>query len=97
MARGRRTNYDDNMSENVKKDFKEKALAEVRALVPETNNRIITKLVNLRREPNFDSDVVDILRKGARVKILEKTKDFYKIKFAGDRTAYVFSDFIKEE
>lgn len=71
--------------------------AEVEKNGPETKNGITTKLVNLRKEPSFESDVVEVLSKGERVKINGKAKGFYKVETRLNHTAYVSSDFIKEE
>lgn len=74
--------------------------AEVETPVPKTviNGKIVNTLhVNVRREPTSDSDVLEILRKGDRVKVLEKGEEFWKVSTSVHRIAYISSNFIEEE
>lgn len=79
----------------------ETSLAEVETTtVPPTgiNGEIINTLyVKVRREPNFDSEVLEVLRKGDKVKVLEKGNGFWKVSTSVNKIAYISSEFIKEE
>lgn len=66
---------------------------------PETKNGIVagSLLVKLRKEPSFESDVMDLLRSGEKVTILEKGNKFYKVMTESNREGYISLDYIKEE
>lgn len=77
-----------------------KSPAEVETMVSETirNGIIVGALnVNVRKGPSMESEVLEVLRKGDKVRILDKENKFYKISTSVNRIAYIFSDFIKEE
>lgn len=63
-----------------------------------TNGEIVNALyVKVRREPNFDSEVLEVLRKGDKVKVMEKGNIFWKVSTSINKIAYISSEFIKEE
>lgn len=74
---------------------------------PETRYGIVinTQYVNLRKEPSYTAEVLDILAKGDRVKILEHLKErgFYRISVRNLSATkdlddvYISSKFLKEE
>lgn len=105
MARGIRKEkfYDssmiDEMKEEVRKTITESSPAEVESNGPETKNGIVVNslFVNVRREPSMKSDVVNVLRRGDSVQILDKTDGFYKINVGLIGIGYISSDFIREE
>lgn len=72
--------------------------AEVETLVPETKNGIVINslYVRIRREPSLESDVIKLVRKGDKVKILDRLDRFYKISIENDQLGYVASEYIKE-
>lgn len=92
--------YDDYLMENPM-DFEEteKSSAEVKTTGPETINGVIVNslFVKVRKEPNFESETVETLNKGMKVKILEKGKDFWKVSTSLNDVAYIASDFIEED
>lgn len=77
--------------------------AEMETTGPETINGIVTGTiinsihVRARREPNIESDVIELLRKGDHVKILGNVAGFYKVETFANNIAYILSDFVKEE
>lgn len=91
--------------ENVEEDYTvtEESPAEMETTGPETINGIITGTiinsvhVRARREPNIESDVIELLRKGDHVKILGNVSGFYKVETFTNNIAYILSDFVKEE
>lgn len=72
--------------------------AEVETTGPETKNGIVKDClhVKVRNRPSYDSDVVEVLRKGDKVKILGKVGDFYRVSTSVNNDAYISSDFIEE-
>lgn len=101
MARGKRMPYDELMNESVKekKIVIEKSHAEVETNGPETKNGIVENAlhVKVRKDPSYESDVLEVLRKGDKVTILDKSGEFYKVSTSVNKIAYISSDFIKEE
>lgn len=87
--------------ENVEEDHTvtEESPAEMETTGPETINGIIINSVHVRarREPNIESDVIELLRKGDHVKILGNVDGFYKVETFANNIAYILSDFVKEE
>lgn len=87
--------------EEVEKIIVEESPAEVETTtVPPTvtNGEIVNTLhVKVRREPSFESEVLEVLRKGDKVKVLEKGNDFWKVSTSVNNIAYISSEFIKEE
>lgn len=73
--------------------------AEVEKNGPETKNGILVNSlhVKVRKEPSYESDVLEILRKGDKVVVLGKSEGFYKVSTSVNKIAYISSDFIKEE
>lgn len=74
--------------------------AEGEANGPETKNGVIVNAlnVNVRKEPSLETNnVIEILRQGDKVKILDKVGDFYKVSTSTNSVAYIFSSYIKEE
>ncbi len=60
-----------------------------------TTTGIITEItVNVRKEASVDSDVVMFVTQDDKVEIIEKTGDWYKIKYK-NKEGYVYSDFVK--
>ena len=56
---------------------------------------IVTKpAVNVRREPNMDSEVVTVVTEDTRLQILGMTGDWYRISY-GEFTGYIRSDLMK--
>lgn len=53
--------------------------------------------VNVRKEPDVKSDVLEVFRKGDRAVILGEVGGFYKIKTSVNPTAYISSMFFHEE
>lgn len=102
MARVKRVSYDEVMNESVKEDKKinmETSPAEVETDGPETKNGIVENSlhVKVRKEPSYESDVLEVLRKGDKVNILGKSGEFYKVSTKVNKIAYISSDFIKED
>lgn len=95
--------YDDSTFDEKKKDvvetITEQSSAEVETTGPETKNGIITNalFVKLRQEPNFNSEVVMVLRKDDVVTIVGKHGDFYKVTTKSNKVGYISSPFVKEE
>ena len=48
----------------------------------------INRLANFRVEPNQGADIIDVLRAGSKVDILESVRDQYKVKYK-DAIGYV--------
>lgn len=81
-------------------EIKEESPSDVETTVPPTvtNGEIINALnVKVRKTPNPESKVLEVLRKGDKVKVLEKGDDFWKVSTSVNKIAYISSNFIKEE
>lgn len=52
------------------------------------------KLLNFRSAPSIDSDVIDLLKDGETVEIIDSNGEFDKVIHAG-RTGYVMKKFIE--
>lgn len=95
--------YDELITETIKsevtKEIKEVSSAKVKTNGPETINGTVVNClsVNVRKWPSFESNVIEILTKGDKVKILGKEKGFYKVSTKNTKVAYISSDFIKED
>lgn len=91
--------YNPDLMERENNKSTESSPAEVEKMEPETRNGTIedSLTVKLRCEPNFESKVLSVLRKGDRVKILARTDGFCKVCIGVDKIGYVSSKFIKEE
>lgn len=76
----------------------EKSPAQVETRGPETINGTIVNslLVNVRKEPSLESEVLEIVKKGDKVTILDKVKDFYKVETKSKIIAYISSNFVEE-
>lgn len=92
--RSKKYKIDEELKENT-----DESLAEVETNGPETKNgKIINSLfVKARKKPSFESDVLEILRKGDPVKIIDRVGDFYKVSTILNELAYVSSEFVMEE
>lgn len=79
--------------------YKEYSPAEVEKNGPETKNGIVVNSlhVKVRNKPSYDSDVLEVLRKGDKVTILGKSGEFYKVSTRLNKIAYISLNFIKEE
>lgn len=77
----------------------ESSPAEVEKNGPETKNGIVINSIHVkvRKEPSYESDVMEVLREGDKVTILDKVGDFYKVSTKSNDVAYISSDFVKEE
>ena len=87
------------LNREFEEEITETSPAEVETHGPETiNGTVINSLfVKVRREPSFESEVIEVLRKGDRVIILGKDREFHKVSTSVNKTAYISSEFIKEE
>lgn len=76
-----------------------KSLTEKETTGPETKNGIIVNsvFVKVRKEPNFESDVLEILPKGDKIRIIDSLDNFYKVETPSKKIAYICSDFVEEE
>lgn len=105
MARGNRKDrfYTEPMNGSVKEEVEETIIetfpAEEETTGPETKNgTVINSLhVKVRRDPSFESDVVEYLRKGDTVIIHGMENGFYRVSTKRIPLAYIYSEFIKEE
>lgn len=83
----------------------EESPTEMEKTGPETINGIITGTiinsvhVRVRREPNIKSDVIELLRRGDHVNILNmgNVGGFYKVETFTNNIGYILMDFVKEE
>lgn len=80
-------------------ETKDMPLAKAEVTGPETKNGIIVNSlnVNMRSGPSFESGVFGTLRNGDKVTIIGRENGFYRILTSNNITAYIFSDFVKEE
>lgn len=101
MARGKRMPYEEIMNESIKEDknITEKSPAKMETTGPETKNGTVVNslYVNVRKEPSYESDVLEILRKGDKVIVLGKSGEFCKVSTNINKIAYISSEFIEEE
>lgn len=84
----------------VKKETKAKPSAETEVMDRETKTGTIKNavFVNVRKEPDPKADVLEILRKGDKVRIHEKLNNgFHKVSTSTSSIAYIHSDFIEED
>lgn len=79
-----------------KKEDAEYSPAQVEKNGPETKNGISTNLVKLRKDPSFESEVIEILGKGEKIKTIGKVKGFNKVCTESGHIGYISSKFIKE-
>lgn len=102
MERGRRRAYDEAAGNEIKEEIKkirDRSSAKEKTNGPETKNGIITcsHYVNVRREPDPESDVVEILRKGDWVIIHESAnEEFYKISTSVNKDVYITKKYVRE-
>ena len=61
-----------------------------------TNGTVTENVVNVREKDATDSKIVMYVYKNDKVEIIEKTGDWYKIKYK-DKEGYVYSEYIKTE
>lgn len=104
MPRIRKETFYDEPVYSTKRGAREKTTAkspaEVETMVSETikNGTIVGALnVNVRKGPSLESEVLEVLRKGDKVRILDKDNNFYKVSTSVNPVAYIAFDFIKEE
>lgn len=64
--------------------------------ITESTAYITGEKVNLRKEANTDSDIIEELEVGSKVKVLEANEDWIKVK-KGEKEGYVRSFYISEE
>lgn len=92
---------DEETVDNNDNAVKEESPAKVETTVPPTvtkNGKIVNAIhVNVRTKPNLESDVLEILRKGDKVTILEMGESFCKVSTSKNKIAYISSKFIEEE
>lgn len=87
------------VSEEIDKVIRESSPAEVETPVPNTekNGKIANTLyVNVRKEPNLQAEVLEVLREGDQVKLLDKLPNFWEVSTSTHSVAYVASEFIEE-
>lgn len=77
----------------------EESHAEVETAGPETINGIIANagLVNVRKKPDPESEVLETLRMGDKVTILGRDGGYYKVRTSIHREAYISVSLVKEE
>lgn len=106
MTRGVRKEkfYDESITEvrrdGVEKEITEESPAEVETNGPGTINGTIVNTVHVkvRKDPNFDSELIDVWPRGRNVTIVGKEKNgFYEVLVDDDTRGYIASKFIKEE
>lgn len=75
----------------------EQSPAEVETTGPETINGIIinAKLVNVRKKPSFHSEVLEVLREGDMVTILDSEGEYYKVSTSVNKEAYIYGSYVK--
>lgn len=66
---------------------------------PETKNGIIINslYVKMRKEPDFESDVIELLKKGDRVIMHERSNEFYRVSTTKNRVGYIAAQYVTEE
>lgn len=87
------------VSEEIDKVIRESSPAEVETTVPETDKygKIANALhVNVRKEPNLQAEVLEVLREGDQVKLLDKLPNFWEVSTSTHSIAYIASEFIEE-
>lgn len=96
MARRKRYLEEDLNNTNQKT---EESHAEVETAGPETINGIIANaaLVNVRKKPDPESEVLETLRMGDKVTILGRDGSYYKVRTSAHREAYISVSLVKEE
>ena len=52
------------------------------------------ELLNVRKAPNKDSEVLEVIKMESKVTILDKDKEWYKVKTAKDTIGYCMKKFI---
>lgn len=97
----RKTKNHDNTNSKVDisdNNYTEQSSAEVETIGPETKNGIISNAISVRvrKEPNLESDIIDVLSGGSKVTIISEINDFYKVLFDNKKEGYVYSELIKE-
>lgn len=90
----------DKIDKEIKEEKKARSSAEMKTTGPETSKRGVVNsncvYVKVRKEPSFEAEVLELLKKGAEVTILGKEKGFYKVSTRMTPVAYIALDFIKE-
>lgn len=91
------------VKEEVTETIRDESPAKEETAVPPTvrNGVIVTPnnilYVKVRKKPSFDSEPIEVLRKGDKVKLLKKETNFWKVSTSTNKIAYISSEFIKEE
>ncbi len=82
----------------IKEPIIEKSHAEVETNGPQTKNGIVRNsiFVNVRKEPSLESAVLDTVRRGTKVSIIDTSGSFYKI-LLGDSMGYISKIYVEEE
>lgn len=82
----------------IKEPITEKSHAEVETNGPQTKNGIVRNsiFVNIRKEPNLESEVLDTVRRGTKVTITDIVGSFYKI-LLGEDVGYISKIYVEEE
>lgn len=66
---------------------------------PETRTGTIVdrEYVNVRKKPSMEADILEVMRKGDKVIILDEGKTFTKVKTSVNPVGYIHNDFLKED
>jgi uncharacterized protein YraI len=51
--------------------------------------------VNLRTEPDLDSQVISVLKRGLTVMVMGETEQWYKVKLADEQTGWIYRRFVE--
>lgn len=91
-----------NKNKYGKKMLEERVLpsTETEVMVSETKTGTVVNsvVVKVRKAPNLDADILEVLRKGDKVRIHKKLDNgFYKISTSVHSLAFILSDFIEED
>ena len=68
--------------------------AEEAKVEPAKIGAVTCELLNVRKAPNKDSDVLEVIKMESKVTILDKNKEWYKVKTAKDTIGYCMKKFI---
>ena len=96
MARRERYYAEEDLSNTT---IAEESHAEVETAGPETINGIIAnaELLNVRKKPDPESEVLETLRMGDKVTILGRDGGYYKVRTSVHQEAYISVSLVKEE
>lgn len=82
------------VQEQPTEKVKEEIVEEKKEEKSKTGKLINCELLNARKEPNKNSEILFVINLKDRIKILEETNDFYKVE-VGKKTAYCMKEFIE--